>query len=73
MVKKYIWNVLIAFDQFVNALTGGDPDETISSRTGKLKDKRIWAKYLSNFLDLFEKDHTTKSIERDEGKNGVAE
>ena len=36
-LKKYIWNMLIAFDQFVNAIFGGDPDETISSRVGKHK------------------------------------
>jgi len=72
-LKKYIWNNLIAIDQLFNALTGGDPDETISSRTGKMKDKRLWAKWLSAFLDIFEKDHTTKSIEADEGKDSVAE
>jgi hypothetical protein len=72
-LKKYIWNNLIAFDQLVNTIFGGDPDETISSRTGKLKDKRAWAKALSQFLDIFEKDHTTKSIEQDEGDDAVVE
>jgi hypothetical protein len=40
MIKKYIWNILIAIDQFFNAVFGGDPDETISSRLAK-KEKRI--------------------------------
>lgn len=35
MVKHYIWNLLIAIDQFFNALFAGDPDETLSSRMGK--------------------------------------
>lgn len=33
--KRYIWNVLIAIDQFFNTVLGGDPDETMSSRMGK--------------------------------------
>ena len=37
---KYVWNILIAIDQFFNALFGGDPDETISSRAGKYHLKR---------------------------------
>lgn len=32
---SYLKNVIIALDQLVNALTGGNPDETISSRIGK--------------------------------------
>lgn len=72
-LKKYFWNILIAIDQFFNALFGGDPDETISSRTGKLRNKRLWARCLSAFLDIFEWNHTEKSIEEDEGKDGVVE
>lgn len=34
-MKRYIWNLLISIDQLVNTITGGDPDETISSRCGK--------------------------------------
>lgn len=78
-MKKYVWNVLISFDQFVNTLFGGDPDETVSSRLGK------WAKdhkhtkgikapiyFLANLVvELFEKDHFKKSIEEDEGKDEV--
>ncbi|WP_302621011.1 hypothetical protein [Cupriavidus taiwanensis] len=36
-MKRYFWNVLIAIDQFGNALGAGDPDETISSRAGNAK------------------------------------
>ena len=72
-IKKYIWNLLISIDQLGNTILGGDPDETISSRTGKLMHKRRWAKWLAAFLDLFEKDHAQKAIEKDEGKNRTVE
>ncbi len=35
MIKTWLHNLFIAADQLANALIGGDPDETISSRTGK--------------------------------------
>lgn len=72
-IAKYFWNILISIDQLANTLLGGDPDETISSRTGKLMDKRGWAKHLAKFLSFFEKDHAQKSIEKDEGENRVVE
>ena len=76
-MKQYIFNLLIAFDQGVNTIFGGDPDETISSRMGK------WAQNgennhglrqpiykIANFIvNLFQKDHFKKSIETDEGRN----
>jgi hypothetical protein len=33
--KKYLLNVFISLDQTVNALLGGDPDETLSSYSAK--------------------------------------
>lgn len=35
MIRRYFLNLLIAIDQLFNAITFGDPDETISSRLGK--------------------------------------
>jgi len=78
-LKQYFWNILISFDQFVNTICGGDPDETISSRMGK------WARNGENnkglkkplymiahfVVELFEKNHFSKSIEDDEGKNEI--
>ena len=47
MYKRYLWNLLLAFDEFVNALAGGDPRETISSRAAKARRRgRKWAAYL---------------------------
>ena len=48
MLKKYILNILISFDQLLNTILGGDPDMTISSRLGR-NYKGTW---MANFVDL---------------------
>lgn len=71
-MKLYVLNVLIALDQFGNALVGGSPDETISSRAGKAQQKgKRWGCVLCRFLNWFERDHCAKSIEPDEGADAV--
>lgn len=75
--RAYAYNVLIAFDQLGNAVSGGFPDETISSRLGKRKLSRggslTWgdwlgfAKPLDWFLDKIDPGHSVAAIERDEG------
>lgn len=73
-IKKYIINVLIALDQLANALLGGDPDETISSRAGrmlKLKNKPLWARILCWFLDFIDPNHCIDAVEKEEGKDEV--
>lgn len=72
-VCKYIFNNLVAIDQLVNTMFGGDPDETISSRSGKLQDRVWWAKGLCWFLNKLDFDHCKRSVETDEGKNAVVE
>lgn len=69
MVIKYVWNILISVDQFFNAIIGGSPDETISSRMGKHLAKRdcMMCNFLCRLLNLVDKNHCVKSIERDEG------
>lgn len=68
MVKRYIWNILISIDQFLNTVLGGEPDETISSRMGKRARKGDkLGKCICKFLNLFDKGHCEKSIEEDEG------
>lgn len=72
MVKRYFWNILISIDQLANTFLFGSPDETISSRMGKhiakKEDKCHICWFVCRFLDLFEKDHCKKSIEKDEGE-----
>lgn len=41
-MKEYLLRVLIGFDQFGNTLIGGMPDETISSRIARNKNKWYW-------------------------------
>ncbi len=79
MLGKYILNVLIGIDQLGNSLLGGDPDETISSRLGKLKirhgGKISWYRPLSKIidwgLDKIDPNHSIDAIEDDEGKDAV--
>ena len=78
-LKRYLWNILIALDQVGNALLAGDPDETISSRIGKVKRghggripwKRPLLKLADWALDQVDKDHTLESIDDTEGKDQV--
>jgi hypothetical protein len=72
---RYGFNILIALSQLGSALTGGDPDETISSRLGKLKRSRggiiPWTRPVSRLLDrileFIDPNHTLDAIEDDEG------
>lgn len=60
-------SVLIALDQLVNALFGGWPDETISSRAWRweLAGVRSWPRRLIDGLALIlgDKDHCRESFE----------
>ena len=79
MFKKYLLNIAIGFDQFVNTWFGGDRDETISSRIGKIKRKhggkipwnRPIAKIIDAGLDEIDPGHSIDAIEDDEGKDNV--
>ena len=69
-VKKWVYNALIGFDQFANALALGDPDETISGRIGrqKLEGRLNWfTRPLAAVLYWLDTDHSVNAIEPDEG------
>lgn len=72
-IGRYFLNILIAIDQFFNALFFGDPDETMSSRFGKWlslpHDTWKWkvSYAICRVLHIFEKEHCLKHIENDEG------
>jgi len=68
---KYIWNILISIDQFINTLFFGDPDEAISSRIGKRVKDCSFCYYTCLVLHILDKNHCIKSIENDEGKDEV--
>lgn len=59
--------VLIAFDQLVNAVFNGWPDETLSSRAWRweLNGKRNWPRKVIDALFFWEKDHCKESYENE--------
>lgn len=72
MLKQYIVNILIALDQVVNAIFGGDPKETISSRADKaMREGKAWGCILCKFLSKIQKDHCQKAYDPAVGSNGV--
>lgn len=79
IIGKWALNVLIGIDQLGNSLLGGDPDETISSRLGKLKTKHggkiPWYRPLSKIvdwgLDKIDPNHSLDAIEPDEGSDAI--
>ena len=57
---KYITNVLIGFDQFINTIFLGFPDETLSSRAWRCKDANSFWKFMRKLIDtlfFWQKDH----------------
>lgn len=77
-IGRYIINILIAIDQFFNALFLGDPDETLSSRFGKWmttapKKSARWyiAVTVCMVLNKLDKDHCIDHIEDDEGADAI--
>jgi hypothetical protein len=69
-VRLYIINVLVAFEQFIVALLGFDPDETISSLTGKHL-PGSWLEKTINAIFFWQDNHCQKYREDDEGKDNV--
>lgn len=72
----WLWfkNVLLALDQLLNALLSGDPDETLSSRAGRARDRgERWGCILCGLLDRLDRRHCAKSNEGDEGGDSVAQ
>lgn len=68
---RWLRNVLVGLDQLANALAGGDPDETISSRCGKREESNRFCRWLCQMLHKLDPRHCKNSIEPDEGKEAV--
>ena len=74
--RPYHMRVLIALDQLGNAIFGGNEDQTISGRLGKIKRANGGeiprakglglARPLDAFLDWIDPNHSINSIEEDE-------
>ena len=68
-----VWRVLIALDKFVNAVLLGDPDETMSSRAGRLQGNIKPAYWFCKLLALIDRRHCEKSIQHGEGDDAVSD
>ena len=55
-------NIALGFDRLGNSITGGNGQETISSRAGRLQAAGGWPCYLCKILDWLQKDHCKDSI-----------
>ena len=81
MKGRYFVNILISLDQLLNSILLGDPDETVSSRLGRIKLKwggsiprfRFVARIADKVLDHIDPGHTIDSIEDDEGGEGLVD
>jgi len=80
-IAQYLFNVWIAIDQFANVMSGGDPDETISSRLGRIKKAnhgRIpWTRPVAHITDALlewiDPGHSIHSIEDGHGGSGIVD
>ena len=63
----YLGNLLIALSQLLNAILGGDPDETTSSRAGRMAHRSGW-RLLARLLNWIDPGHTDRA--REDGKDG---
>jgi len=63
--------ILVNLDFLANAIWGGDPQESISSRAGKLvrAGDRKFAYYLCRALNFISKGHCEKHIQENEGSD----
>lgn len=72
LIAKWLRNVLVALDETGNAMMGGDPEETISSRAAKARNAgRRWGCLLCRLLDKLDPGHCDKFIQPNEGSDAV--
>ena len=70
MFIQFIKNLLVSIDQFFNVLMLGDPDETISSRAGRVWPNSVWRKFIDRLM-FWQTNHCHKAIEKSEGKKDL--
>lgn len=67
--SRRAWRLAVAHDQLINAATGGNEDETVSSRAAKAaRDGRRWGCVLCRWLDKIDPGHCEKNIEHNRGQ-----
>ena len=58
---SYFYTIAISFNYFVNAVFGGNMNETISVRSGKARLKgKSWGCILCKLMDFFHREHCRK-------------
>lgn len=62
--KGYAYRTIIALNQLFNSLTGGEPDETLSSRWGRTRKRKWFSRFACWVLDKIEPCHCATAIER---------
>lgn len=64
-MRRYLKQVLIAFDQLINALLGGWADESLSAHAWRqhLEEKRNWPYLLIDAILFFDGNHCRTSYE----------
>ena len=67
-------HILIGFDQFLNTLFMGWPDETLSSRCWRWEQAgiRTWPRKLVDALFFWEREHCKEQLRKREGGQAVA-
>jgi hypothetical protein len=63
--RSYAINLLIAIDQVSNAVCGGTPDETISSRCARGQGYWYW-KILGRILDAIQPGHCSAALRNEQ-------
>jgi len=81
LIGRYIVNILLSLDQLLNSILLGDPQESVSSRLGRIKVKwggtiprfRIAARITDKILDRIDPGHTIDAIQEGEGSDGLVD
>ncbi len=62
---RYLLNLLIATDQWFNALLGGGADMTLSGRMGLYHDECAFCRWVCRWLERIDPGHCRRAIEAD--------
>jgi len=65
-LRRYVFNLLIGVDQFFNAVLGGAPDETISSRCGRGCGRYWYWTLLGKILNVIDPGHIQDAMANEE-------
>lgn len=62
--RNRAWEIALGYDHLGNAVTGGNPRETISARAYRaMLERRTWGCVLCRLLNYLQTDHCRKAAE----------